>query len=231
MTDVSTSVIARLKKQEHVFEILVDCEKAMDFKSGNASFDEAVVTTDVFKDIKKGEHASDHDLENIFGTTNSRKVSEIILKDGEVQLTTEYKNKLREQKRKQIVNLISRNSVDPKTNLPHPPQRIENALNETRVNISEFKSADEQVKDIVKQIIGVLPIKYEIKLLSITIPAEVTGQSYPILKRFGNILKEDWLNDGSLNVTTEVPAGLQNELFDKLNSLAHGKIEVTDITK
>ena len=178
-----------------------------------------------------GLFSSDDDLENIFGTTNSRKVSEIILKDGEVQLTTEYKNKLREQKRKQIVNLISRNSVDPKTNIPHPPQRIENALNETRVNISEFKSADEQVKDIVKQIIGVLPIKNEIKLLSITIPAEVTGQSYPILKRFGNILKEDWLNDGSLNVTTEVPAGLQNELFDKLNSLAHGKIEVTDITK
>lgn len=231
MSDVSSSVIARLKKQDQVFEILVDCEKAMDFRAGNASLDDAVVTTDVFKDIKKGEHASEHDLEKIFGTTDGRKISETILKDGEVQLTTEYKNKLREQKKKQVINLISRNSVDPKTNLPHPPQRIENALEEAKVNIHEFKSADEQVKDIVKQLTEILPIKYEIKVLSIKIPAEVTGQSYPILKRFGNILKEDWLNDGSLNVTAEVPAGLQNELFDKLNSLAHGKIEVIEVTK
>ena len=231
MTDVSSSVIARLKKQDHVFEILVDCEKAMDFKSGNASLDDVVVTTDIFKDIKKGEHASEHDIENMFGTTDDRKVAEIILKKGEVQLTTEYKNRLREQKRKQIITLIARNSVDPKTNLPHPPQRIENALNEAKININEFKSADEQVKDIVKQITGVLPIKYEIKVLSIKIPADVTGQSYPILKRFGNLLKEDWLNDGSLNVTAEVPAGLQNELFDKLNSLAHGRVEVIDVTK
>tara|TARA_Y100000310_G_C20661878_1_gene805250 strand:+ start:1401 stop:2096 length:696 start_codon:yes stop_codon:yes gene_type:complete len=231
MTDVSSSVIARLKKQDHVFEILVDCEKAMDFKSGNASLDDVVVTTDIFKDIKKGEHASEHDIENMFGTTDDRKVAEIILKKGEVQLTTEYKNRLREQKRKQIITLIARNSVDPKTNLPHPPQRIENALNEAKININEFKSADEQVKDIVKQITGVLPIKYEIKVLSIKIPADVTGQSYPILKRFGNLLKEDWLNDGSLNVTAEVPAGLQNELFDKLNSLAQGRVEVTDVTK
>ena len=231
MTDVSSSVIARLKKQDHVFEILVDCEKAMDFKSGNASLDDVVVTTDIFKDIKKGEHASEHDIENMFGTTDDRKVAEIILKKGEVQLTTEYKNRLREQKRKQIITLIARNSVDPKTNLPHPPQRIENALDEAKININEFKSADEQVKDIVKQITGVLPIKYEIKVLSIKIPADVTGQSYPILKRFGNLLKEDWLNDGSLNVTAEVPAGLQNELFDKLNSLAHGRVEVIDVTK
>ena len=231
MTDVSSSVIAKLKRKDHLFEILVDCEKSMDFKKGVVSLDEAVVTTDIFKDVKKGEHASENDLKDIFGTVDNSKIIEIILKEGEIQLTTEYKNKLREKKRKKIINLISRNSVDPKTNLPHPPQRIENALEEAKINISEFKSADEQVKDIVKNITQVLPIKYEIKVLSIKIPADVTGQSYPILKRFANILKEDWLNDGSLNVTAEVPAGLQNELFDKLNSLAQGRIEVMDIIK
>ena len=65
------------------------------------------------------------------------------IKNGEIQLTTEYKNKLRDQKRKQIVNLISRNAVDPSNNLPHPPQRIENALNEAKVKIDEFHTAEE----------------------------------------------------------------------------------------
>ncbi len=231
MTDVESSVIARLKKQDSTFEILVDCDKAMAFKSGNASLDDALVTNDIFKDIKKGEHASENLLEKIFGTTDKNKVAETILKEGEIQLTTEYKNKLREQKRKQIINLIARNSVDPKTNLPHPPQRIENAMDEAKVNINEFKSAEEQVQDIVTKLRTILPISYEIKILAIKIPAQFSGQSYSILKKFGNLLKEDWLNDGSMLATVEVPAGLQNDLFDSLNNLTHGQIEVTETKK
>ena len=231
MTDVESSVIARLKKQDSNFEILVDCDKAMDFKSGEATLDEVLVTNDIFKDIKKGEHASENLLEKIFGTTDKNKVAEAILKEGEVQLTTDYKNKLREKKRKQIINIIARNSVDSKTNLPHPPQRIENAMEEAKVNINEFKGAEEQVQDIVTKLRAILPISYEIKILAIKIPAQFTGQSYSTLKKFGNLIKEDWLNDGSLLVTVEVPAGLQNDLFDGLNNLTHGQIEVTEKEK
>ena len=128
----------------------------------------------MFKDVKKGEHVSESDLNEEFKTTNFKEIVTIILKNGEVQLTTEYKNKLREQKRKNIITLIAQNSVDPKTNLPHPPQRIDNALQEAKVNINEFKDADEQIKDIVRQLTQILPIKYEIKLLNLKIPAEVT---------------------------------------------------------
>jgi ribosome maturation protein SDO1 len=231
MTDVGSSVIARIKKQDSNFEVLVDCEKAIAFKAGESTLDEALVTNDIFKDIKKGEHASENLLETIFGTTDKNKVAEIIIKEGEIQLTTGYKGKLREQKRKQIINLIARNSVDPKTNLPHPPQRIENALDEIRVSINEFKSAEEQVQEIVNKIRGILPISYEIKMLAIKIPSQFSGQSYSILKKFGNLIKEDWLSDGSLLITVEVPAGLQNDLFDSLNNLTHGQIEVSEKEK
>ena len=231
MTDVGSSVIARIKKQDSNFEVLVDCEKAIAFKAGESTLDEALVTNDIFKDIKKGEHASENLLETIFGTTDKNKVAEIIIKEGEIQLTTGYKGKLREQKRKQIINLIARDSVDPKTNLPHPPQRIENALDEIRVSINEFKSAEEQVQEIVNKIRGILPISYEIKMLAIKIPSQFSGQSYSILKKFGNLIKEDWLSDGSLLITVEVPAGLQNDLFDSLNNLTHGQIEVSEKEK
>jgi len=231
MTDLESSVIARLRKNGNEFEILVDCDKAMEFKKGSGSLDDVLVTTDIFKDVKKGEHASEHEIERIFGTDDKKKVAEIILKQGDIQLTAEYKNKLREQKRKQIITLISRNSIDPKTNLPHPPQRIENALKEVKVHIDEFKNAEEQIQDIVKQLSGVLAIRYEIKTLSITIPAEFGGKSYPILKRYATVIKEKWLNDGSLSVEVEVPAGLQNELFDNLNNMAHGRIEVSEVKK
>ena len=98
--NVDDAVICRLKKQGLDFEILVDCDKAMDFKHGKAGIDDVLVTEEIFKDVKKGEHASEHDLANVFGTDNKKEACSKILKDGEVQLTTGYKNKLRDEKKK-----------------------------------------------------------------------------------------------------------------------------------
>lgn len=230
MVSVDKAVIARLKREGKNFEILVDCEKAIEFKQGKSSLEDAVVTFDIFEDVKKGLHASEHDMEKIFETKDKQKVSEIIIKKGDIQLTTEYQNKLREEKKKHIVNLIHRNAINPQTNAPHPPQRIENAIGEAKVNIDYFKSAEEQVQEIIKQINAILPIKYEIREISIKIPSQYAGQSFTILKQFGKVLRDDWQSDGSLLALVEVPAGLQNELFDKLNNLTHGSIE-TKIVK
>lgn len=222
--NVDKSVIARLDRQGHHFEVLVDCDKAMEFKQGNGSVDDALVADEIFKDSKKGEHASEHTLKELFNTTNKKTIAEIIIKEGEVQLTTEYKAKVREEKKKQIINLISRNAVDPKTNLPHPPQRIELAMDQAKVKIDEFKSAEEQIKTIVDQMIEILPISYELRKIQFVIPAEFGGACSGALRKFGTVLREEWKGDG-LHVLVEVPAGLQNDLFDSLNHLTHGKLE------
>lgn len=229
--NVDDAVICRLKKQGLNFEILVDCEKAMDFKHGRASFDDAVVSEDVFKDVKKGERAAETNLKSVFGTDSLRTVAEIVLKEGEVQLTTEYKNKLRDDKKKKIIALISRNAVDPKTNIPHPPLRIENAMTQAKVNIDEFKPAEQQIQDIVRKINAIIPIAYELRQVQLTIPADVAGRAYGTIKLYSTILNENWNSNGSLTVVVEVPAGLQNELFDKLNGMAHGRVESKLISK
>jgi ribosome maturation protein SDO1 len=230
--NVADAVICRLKKNGLNFEILVDCDKAMAFKhKKEIDIDDIIVGDDIFKDIKKGEHASEHDLRKVFSTDDKKLMIKKILESGDVQLTTEYKNKLRVEKKKGIIALISRNAVDPKSNLPHPPQRIENAMDEAKVKIDEFKSAEQQIGDIVKQLVSILPIAYELRKLELTIPADVSGRAYPVLKQLSTILNETWNNDGSLTVNVEVPAGLQNDLFDKLNGMAHGRIESKIIEK
>jgi len=229
MVDVDKAIVAKIDKKGKHFEVLVDCENAVEFKKGNASLDDALVTEEIFEDVKKGKRASEHDLEEVFNSKNPREVAEKIIKESKLELTTEYKNKLREEKRKQIINLIHRNSIDPKNNIPHPPQRIENAIEEAGVKIDENKSAEEQVKDIIDKIKSIIPIKYEIKKLKIKIPAQYSAKSYPILKQFGKIIKDNWLSDGSFEATIEVPAGMQESLFDKLNNLTHGDIESEEV--
>jgi ribosome maturation protein SDO1 len=229
MSETQNEVIARLKKQDKVFEILVNLEEAMSFRKGDGDLDSALVADNIFKDIKKGEHASESDLANLFGTDNKRDIAEKILKEGEVQLTTEYRNRMRDEKKKQIVFLISKYAVNPQGNIPHPPQRIESAMDEKRVKIDEFKSAEEQVDGIVSELREILPISYEIKKLNLIIPADAAARSFGILKKYAKLLKEEWLDNGGLSVDVEVPAGLQNDLFNDLHNISQGLIESKEL--
>jgi len=133
MVDVNKAVVAKYKKEGLDFEILVDCDKALEFREGKAQLDDVIATNKIFKDVRKGLHASEHDLKRIFKTEDNRKIIEEIIRHGEIQLTAEYRNKLREEKRKAIINIIHRNSINPQNNLPHPPDRIERALEEAKI--------------------------------------------------------------------------------------------------
>ena len=232
MVDLGDSVIARYKDKNHIFEILVDCEKAMAYKKGEkVDISSLVFVQNIFDDVKKGIRSSDNVLTQIFGTLDFWKIADKIVKKGDIQLTTEYKTKIREQIRKRIIDLLHKNCIDVKTGRPHPPQRIENALNDVKINIDENKPADVQIQNIIKQLQTILPIKFELRQLSIIIGAKYAGSSYNTIKKYGKILKEEWNNDGSIDFIIEIPAGMQEEFEITLNNLAHGQIEMCVMEK
>ncbi|MBI2668141.1 ribosome assembly factor SBDS [Candidatus Woesearchaeota archaeon] len=232
MVDVNKAVIARYKKEGLTFEILVDCDKALEFRQGhNISLDDVIATRNIFKDVKKGEHASENDLKKLFKTEDKTKIIEEIIKHGEIQLTSEHKNKLREEKKKAIINLIHRNSINPQNNLPHPPDRIERALEQSKARIDEFKRPEEQIHEIVSKLSSILPIRFEVWELAVKIPSSFAAQAYRILKEFGDIKKDEWQNDGSLIATLEIPAGMQEDFENKLNKLTHGGVDITILKK
>lgn len=225
MVNVDEAIIAKLEKNGKNFEILVDCEKALAFREGKLKdINEVLATQDIFDDVKKGQHASN--LKEVFGTEDATEISKIIIKKGEIQLTTEHKNKIREEIKNRIVGIIHRNAINPQNNLPHPPGRIETAMEEAKVRIDEFKSAEEQVDEVVKKINIILPIKYEIRELLVKIPAQYAGQSFTVVKKYSKVLKDDWQDNGNLHLIVEIPAGIQNDLMDKLNDITKGETEI-----
>lgn len=226
MVDVNKAVLAEFKKSGYNFEILVDCEKALQFKEGKKmSLDEVVVTKDVFKDVKKGLHASEQDMVKVFNTKDTNKVVELIIKEGYIHLNAEHKRKQLEERTKQVISLIVRNAINPQTNTPHPYERIKNALDEAKVKIDPNKNADQQVQVIVTALQRILPIKFETRKIELYIPAKYSGSSYSIIKSYVNIQKDEWKSDGSLYLLVELPAGLQDEFFNKINNLTHGEVQ------
>jgi len=221
----SKKVIAKYSVNGEEFEIFVDADFAYEYITGKRSDPLSVLEVDeIFKDANKGERQSKEKIEKAFNTTDLAKIVAIILKNGNVPITTEQRNKLLEEKKKQIIAIISRNSIDPRTNAPLPMQRVENAMEQAKVSIDPFKSASDQVDQIVKKISMIIPIKFAVAKIEVTVPASYASRVYSLLKQYG-LKSEKWLNDGSLSAIVEFPAGLQSEFYDKLNSLTQGNAE------
>ena len=226
MVNVDTAIIARLKVQGQNFEILVDCSSALSLREGaNIDMHDVMAAMQIFSDAHKGLVASETAMKQIFGTSDAAEVAKQIIHKGDIQLTQEYREKLREEKRKQIISIIHRNGVDPKTHLPHPPQRIENAFEEARVHVDEFKSVQEQVQEALKKLRPILPIKFEVKELAVKITPEYAPKCYSTIKQFGTILREEWQTNGNWVAVVELPGGMESDFYDKLNKICHGNVE------
>ncbi|MEM2994531.1 MAG: ribosome assembly factor SBDS [Candidatus Bathyarchaeia archaeon] len=223
--------VARITKDNEHFEVLVKPQKALDYRTGKiTAITEVLVTETIFSDANKGAKVSEESLRKAFGTTDTLKIADIILKKGTLQLTTEQRKKMIEDKRRQIIDFISRQCVDPKTNLPHPPMRIENALEQIHYSIDPFKPVEEQAREIVKLLRQILPLKMEQITVNVRIPAAYSARAYGTIKTFGTIKREEWLADGSWQGVLEMPAGLYAPFLEKLGDITKGNGEAKIIS-
>jgi len=116
--------------------------------------------------------------------------------------------------------------VDPKTHIPHPITRIENAFEEAKFHVDEFESVQQQVQAALKKLKPILPIKFEVKEIAIKIGPEYAGKAYSTVKNHGTILKEEWQDNGYFVAVVEMPGGLEQEFYEKINNICHGEVEV-----
>jgi ribosome maturation protein SDO1 len=220
--------IVRLSIEGEHFEILVHPDPALDFKFGRSvEISQIIAVDEIYSDANKGLRVPVDKLQKAFKTANFLQIAEVILRKGDLNLTTDQRRRLVEEKRKQIVSIIARNYVDPRTGLPHPPLRIEQAMAEVRLTIDPFRDANEQSKNVIDSLRGILPLKSERVKLLVKVPAQFASQSFGALKGVGEILKEDWGPDGGLTVLIEIPAGVHSTILDRLGALTKGTAQAT----
>jgi len=226
MVKLEDAVVARYEKNGEKFEVLIDPSVAQKIKNNEkVNIIENLVIDTIFKDSKKGTRVSEEKLKEVFGSDDVETVAKEIVLKGELQLTTEQRRKMMEEKRKQVIVTIVRNSINPQTKTPHPPERIKLAMEEARVKIDPFKPVDLQVQEVLKALRPVLPISFEKIRIAVKLSGSDCGKVYGDIKSFGEIKKEEWQKDGSWIGVVEIPAGLQNDFYDKLNDKTKGNAE------
>lgn len=209
------------------YEILVDCEKALSFKKkGEPDIRKVLEVADIFEDAGKGLRAAEDNLRRDFGTTDTYEIAKKIIKKGEVQLTAEYREKVRERKRNRVIAKITRQAKDPRTGDPHPRRRIENSIEQAGIDWDFSKGVDELVEHVIEEIRPILPISMGKNKLKILVPAKYTGKAYSVLNSYGKMLQKEWKENGDLAAEVEISPGLEENFKSKLKKFTQGKVQI-----
>jgi len=224
---VDKVTVVRYSFEGEKFEILVKPDPALEYKLGKRKDISSILVSDeIYTDSSKGTRASSEKLLKAFKTEDATAIAERIIQKGELNLTTDQRRKMTSEKRKQIVNYVAKTFVDPKSHLPHPPLRIEQAMEDGRVTIDPHKTVEEQINDVVEKLRSIIPLKSENLILEIIVPAQFAAQSYSVLKSTGTLQKEEWQSNGSLKAILEIPAAARPNVIDRLGSITKGTASI-----
>jgi len=226
MVSLEDAVTARYETGGNRFEILIDPKAAQSYREGDEiDWEEAIAADGVWADSAKGDRAPDILVNDAFGTTELIEIYKKILTEGTIQLTAQQRNEMVDQKKKQIVAHIVANAMNPQTGGPHPPQRIENAIDEARFSVDPMEAIEKQVEKLIKLIKPLIPISFEKIRVAVKIRAIHVGKCYGQISSLSNIESEEYQKDGSWIGILEMPAASFVKLEDVLGSLTKGTAE------
>ncbi len=228
MISLDEAVTARLESHGARFEVLVDPDAALSIRRGEfeGDLEEVIAAEDVFEDASRGDRPAESDLEDVFGTTDPLEIIPEVIREGEIQITADQRREMQERKRKQLIDRIARNAVNPQMdNAPHPPDRIENALEEAGFTVDPMEPVESQVDEALDDLRPLIPIRFEEVTVAVQIPAEHAGSAQAKIRQYGDLEREEWQPDGSWIGVVTFPAGLRNDFYDVVNEQTSGEAE------
>jgi ribosome maturation protein SDO1 len=229
MISLDEAVTARLESHGQRFEVLVDPDAALAISRDEfeGDLEDVIAAEDVFEDASRGDRPPESALEEVFGTTDPMEIIPEVIKRGEIQITAEQRREMQEQKRRQLINKIARNAVNPQMDdAPHPPDRIESALGETDFRIDPMETVESQVDEALDALRPVIPIRFDTVPVAAHLPADYAGSGQAKIREFGDLEREEWQPDGSWIGVIEFPAGMQNDFYDLVNEVSSGEAEI-----
>jgi ribosome maturation protein SDO1 len=233
MISLDEAVTARLESHGQRFEVLVDPDAALAIKRGefDGELEDVIAAEDVFEDAARGDRPPENMLTEVFETTEPMEIIPEVIKQGEIQITAEQRREMQEKKHKQLVQRITRNAVNPQMDdAPHPPERIESALEETDFRVDPMEPVESQVDEALDALRPVIPIRFDEVTVAVQVPADYAGSAQAKIRQFGDLEREEWQSDGSWVGVLTFPAGLQNDFYDVVNEHTSGNAE-TQIIK
>lgn len=219
MVSLDKAVLARWEYASKRYEILVDPDLVDSFQEDATSVDinDFLATDEVWHDARGGDRPTEEAIESTFGTQDIREIAIKIIENGSIQLTTNQRKDMVEQKRQLIIQEIHSTAIDPKSKTPHPKTRIELALEECRFSVDPFKRLDLQVKDAINALKPLIPLSFEPVRIAFRISSSGYSGAGRLLRPY--LDKEEWLSNGDWACIIECPPGMAKGLIGKVKGV------------
>src|SRR6056297_1161844 len=188
MISLDEAVTARLESHGERFEVLIDPDAALAMKRGefDGELEDVIAARDVFENASRGDRPAEEALEEVFGTTDPMEIIPQVIERGEIQITAEQRAEMQERKKRKLINTITRNAINPQMDdAPHPPERIENALEEAGFTVDPMEPVQAQVDDALDALRPVIPIRFEEVTVAVQVPADYAGSAQAQIRQFG----------------------------------------------
>lgn len=213
MVSLDDAVLARYEHGGKRYEILIDPQLVDSYRNDPESveLDDFLATDEVWLDARGGERPTSDQLVSAFGSENIEVCVLKIMEKGTIQLTTVQRKQRVVAMKAAIIHKIASTAIDPRSQMPHPPSRIETALEESRYSVDPFLSIDRQVTDAIKVMRPLIPLKFATARLAFRIPGVEYGSVQGLLREL--VIKEEWLQNGDWACVVEVPAGSKIDLM------------------
>jgi len=227
MVKVDEAFEVRYKFSGENFQVLVDFDKLNEFKknSDEMSVYDVLADTKIFKDQKKGELASEHLLNEIFKAKSEEEILKEILLKGECQIPTAYLNKLRSEKKIQVITYIAQNALNPQTKGKYMFSMIESEVNKLKFNFDPNKEFIIQAEEVLILLKKQMPISLEKVILQIKIPGEFCGGFYGPFRKYGKITKEYFDDHGNLHLHIQIMEYILDTVIDYIKKHSNSTAE------
>ncbi|ETO25407.1 putative RNA-associated protein [Reticulomyxa filosa] len=202
--------LVRFQQGKLKFEILTKPGTVLKYREGKLGWDKVLMADAIFTNSSRGDLASGKDLEDAFGTSNIEECCKKIVEQGELQVSAQERKDEIEAKKHEVIQHIFKNYMDPKTKLPHPPERVEACMKDCHIKIDGKKDAKKQAEDAVKAMSSKLPFTRQVAMtVRLFIKHSYVGQCNNIIHAAGNVLEQDWKSrpDGCIFVLELSKAG------------------------
>jgi len=219
MVSLDNAVLARMEYGGKRYEVLVDPELVESFKSDVTSveIDDFLATDEVWHDAKAGDRPTEEAILATFGTQDIATIASVILTKGSIQLTTNQRKEMVEQKRQQIIQEIHSTAIDPKSKSPHPKTRIELALDESRFFADPFKRVEIQVKEAIDLLKPLIPLSFEPVRIAFRVNGSSYGRVNKLLRQY--LDKDEWLSNGDWACIIQCPPGMAQNIIGKVRGI------------
>jgi ribosome maturation protein SDO1 len=175
--------VVKYKKGKNSFEIITKPGSVKLFLAGKLGWDKVLAADAIFTNYSKANLARNSDLKAVFGTDDINKCAEIMVREGDSQVSADERKQDIEACRRQILEYLHKSFVDQAGGI-YPIPRLELILQEAKIRIDPTVSVHKQAEDVIKKMLGKAVFKKNSTDYTITVPKQYVKQCSTIVYRF-----------------------------------------------